>query len=284
MGSDPQIGQSVDSFVQNNSAELLDVRTKLEFEQGHYKAAANIPLSQISERVHEFPNRNIPLRVCVNQENCQEAIASIKQKGYQIQNLLVWNDSVKNKLNELNLLESGNQKNRIWQPARVVEYFQSQWGHHINKGIALDLACGTGRDATYLATQGWQVTAIDYLSNSLSKAQELAGHQGVKIQTHCLDLEDKEIAIELPAFNLTTVVRYLHRPLFPWIDRHLAKNGFLVYQTFLEGSEKFGQPKRPRFLLKYGELAKAFSHYRILLDEVEYLEDGRPTNIFIAQK
>jgi hypothetical protein len=50
------------------------------------------------------------------------------------------------------------------------------------------------------------------------------------------------------------VVNYLHRLLFPALLDALAPGGILLYETFMEGNERFGRPRRPEFLLKDGEL------------------------------
>ena len=47
---------------------------------------------------------------------------------------------------------------------------------------------------------------------------------------------------------------YLHRPLFPALLDALAPGGVLLYETFMEGNERFGEPSRSAFLLKDGEL------------------------------
>ncbi|HEY7007711.1 MAG TPA: class I SAM-dependent methyltransferase [Jatrophihabitantaceae bacterium] len=43
-------------------------------------------------------------------------------------------------------------------------------------GRALDLACGEGRNALWLAGQGWRVTAVDFSSVAIEKARELDAH------------------------------------------------------------------------------------------------------------
>jgi hypothetical protein len=64
----------------------------------------------------------------------------------------------------------------------------------------------------------------------------------------------------------------------------LAPGGVLLYQTFMQGSEQFGSPRNPNYLLRPHELAQTFAGLTILLDEVEYLEDGRPLSAFIARR
>ncbi|HKH66423.1 MAG TPA: hypothetical protein VKA75_03550, partial [Reyranella sp.] len=55
-------------------------------------------------------------------------------------------------------------------------------------------------------------------------------------------------------FGAVVVTNYLHRPLFPALLDALMPGGVLLYETFMEGNERFGRPSRPEFLLKDGEL------------------------------
>jgi SAM-dependent methyltransferase len=49
-------------------------------------------------------------------------------------------------------------------------------------GRALDVGCGTGRDAVYLAKRGWQVTAVDIVADAIGKARQRAAQEGVQVQ------------------------------------------------------------------------------------------------------
>jgi SAM-dependent methyltransferase len=49
-------------------------------------------------------------------------------------------------------------------------------------GRALDVGCGSGRDAVYLAKRGWQVTAVDSVEKALASARRRAAEQGVEVQ------------------------------------------------------------------------------------------------------
>jgi SAM-dependent methyltransferase len=49
-------------------------------------------------------------------------------------------------------------------------------------GRALDVGCGSGRDAVYLARRGWQVTAVDFVDEALAKAKERAAEAGAPVQ------------------------------------------------------------------------------------------------------
>ena len=49
-------------------------------------------------------------------------------------------------------------------------------------GRALDLACGEGRNALWLAARGWTVTAVDFSPVALDKARRIAAHRGVEVE------------------------------------------------------------------------------------------------------
>jgi len=73
-----------------------------------------------------------------------------------------------------------------------------------------------------------------------------------------VDLEGDTPPEPAAPFDLVAVVRYLHRQLFPWIERSLAPGGILLYETFREGQQRFGPPRRARHLLRSGELTTTF--------------------------
>jgi SAM-dependent methyltransferase len=49
-------------------------------------------------------------------------------------------------------------------------------------GRALDVGCGSGRDAVYLAKRGWRVTAVDFVEKALASAEQRAAREGVEVQ------------------------------------------------------------------------------------------------------
>jgi len=57
-------------------------------------------------------------------------------------------------------------------------------------GRALDLACGEGRNAVWLAQQGWSVTGVDFSEVGLAKAAQLAESRGVEVEWVAADLLD----------------------------------------------------------------------------------------------
>jgi SAM-dependent methyltransferase len=79
----------------------------------------------------------------------------------------------------------------------------------LEPGRALDLACGEGQNAIWLATLGWDVTGVDYSEMAIAKARARAERDGVRVTFECADLLEYEAAAG--AFDLV-VVLYLHIP------------------------------------------------------------------------
>jgi SAM-dependent methyltransferase len=116
-------------------------------------------------------------------------------------------------------------------------------------GAVLDLACGRGRHARYLAGLGFQVEAVDRDSAALA---ELGGVAGVR--TRCADLEASPWPYAAGEFDGIVVTNYLYRPRVADLLLALGPEGVLIYETFALGNEKFGRPSNPEFLLRPHEL------------------------------
>jgi len=111
----------------------------------------------------------------------------------------------------------------------------------------LDVAAGKGRHTRFFAGRGHPVTAIDRDVSALVRSDT--------IEVIEADLEDgSPWPLAGRRFGAVVVTNYLHRPLFPALFEALQPGGVLLYETFMEGNERFGKPARPEFLLKDGEL------------------------------
>ena len=116
-------------------------------------------------------------------------------------------------------------------------------------GTVLDLACGQGRHARYLAGLGYRIEAVDRDSAALAALAGVAG-----VETRCADLESAPWPCGAGRFDGIVVTNYLHRPLVPAMLAALRPGGVLIYETFALGNEKLGRPSNPEFLLRPGEL------------------------------
>lgn len=79
----------------------------------------------------------------------------------------------------------------------------------LEPGRALDLACGEGQNAVWLATLGWDVTGVDFSEVAIAKARARAERDGVRVRFECGDLLDYEAAAG--SFDLVLCL-YLHIP------------------------------------------------------------------------
>lgn len=139
-------------------------------------------------------------------------------------------------------------------------------------GRVLDVACGGGRHARWLAARGHPVDAVDRDPAALAGFAAIPG-----ITTRCADLEGGPWPYDGWSFAGIVVANYLHRPLFPHLLEALAPGGVLIYETFAVGNERYGRPTNPDFLLKPGELLEMVRGWlRILAYEDLFVSDPRP--------
>ena len=115
-------------------------------------------------------------------------------------------------------MSTHNQAARFWDehysrragesPATTVNPRLAEIAGPLPPGAALDLGCGPGGDALWLAGRGWQVTAVDISSSTVRSLQQQASRAGVSITALRVDLAD-----DFPAgtFDLVSA-QYLHTP------------------------------------------------------------------------
>ena len=122
----------------------------------------------------------------------------------------------------------------------------------LQPGRALDLACGEGRNATWLATRGWDVTGVDYSQVGLDKAAQLAESKHVTATWVRADVTEWEPD---DVYDLV-VVFYLHLPeierrsAFGAAARGLTVGGTLliVGHDLANLTNGVGGPQDPRVL------------------------------------
>jgi len=132
-------------------------------------------------------------------------------------------------------------------------------------GKVLDLACGSGRHARYLAGMGYAVVAVD------RDAAAIAGLQGMPgITPEQLDLEGEAWPLAGRSFAGIVVTNYLWRHRLPDVLALLAPGGVLIYETFMVGNEAYGKPSSPAFLLQPGELRQIAAAAG--LQEIDFVE------------
>jgi SAM-dependent methyltransferase len=152
------------------------------------------------------------------------------------------------------------------------------------EGRALDVACGRGRHAIWLAERGLTTLAVDRSADTIREVNEAARERRLPLRAEVRDLESGANPFhDEPAFNVIVVVHYLHRPLFPALLGALAPGGLLVYETFTRAQAARGKPTNPDFLLQPGELIELVRPLEVLASR-EGDFDGRMIASVIARR
>jgi len=119
-------------------------------------------------------------------------------------------------------------------------------------GKALDLACGMGGNALFLASHGLSTTAWDLSPVGIAKLREHASRQSLSIDAHTRDVTAEPF--EVNGFDVIVVSYFLDRELFPSLLTALKPNGLLFYETFVQDKPEGIGPSNPEYLLEQNEL------------------------------
>jgi len=133
---------------------------------------------------------------------------------------------------------------------------------------ALDLAAGFGQNGLWLAEQGYAVDVMDISRVALRRARAEMGMRNIRT-ANLLQVDLDELALDVGAYNLICVFRYLKRNLFSLMKLATKPGGRIIYETFnvryLELVPEFNQD----FLLEIGELRGVFMDWQVLHYEEE---------------
>ena len=131
----------------------------------------------------------------------------------------------------------------------------AEWLPRLPRGRALDVACGAGRNALYLAANGFAVSALDISTVALARGRRDAAERGLDVEWLCADLdEDLEKALPDGGFDLIVWVRYVHRTLLPPLVARLNVGGALLCEQHLITAAQVAGPTSAGFRLAPGEL------------------------------
>ena len=129
-------------------------------------------------------------------------------------------------------------------------------------GTALDLACGVGANALFLARHGMTVTGWDISIVAIDKLSAHATRQGLNINA-CQEKINVE-SFTGSSFDVIVVSRFLDRTLSDAIIEALKPEGLLFYQTFTREKMMQNPPNNPDYLLTENELLTLFSPLRVI--------------------
>ena len=150
------------------------------------------------------------------------------------------------------------------------------WLPRLPVGRALDVACGAGRNAIFLAEAGFRVDAIDISPVGLETARREAEHRGLAVNwiEHDLDIPyvfDRD-------YDLILVLWFVRLDLLRELCSHLAPGGFLVSEQHLAAEGDFAGPENRLFRVAPGALRTAVEDLEVLFYEegAGLNSDGEP--------
>jgi SAM-dependent methyltransferase len=160
-----------------------------------------------------------------------------------------------------------------------------EYVHMFRRGRALDLAMGEGRNAVFLAQQGFDVTGVDFSKQAIEKTRKLAASRGVAV--HAIEADLRAFSIERASYDLITNIYYPQRHLFDQIKAGLKPGGIFVYEQWHPygwktrlANDRAAPPKAEEAGLfqysdlQFEELARIFSDYQILVYREEVVDQS----------
>jgi SAM-dependent methyltransferase len=152
------------------------------------------------------------------------------------------------------------------------------------RGRALDVACGAGRNALFLAAHGYAVTALDISAVALERGRRAAAERGLAVEWLCADLDD-DLQRTLPAgpFDLVVWARYVHRTLMPHLVARLDSGGALVCEQHLVTDAAVAGPTSAEFRLAPGELRGSAHGLRVDYSYEGLVVDPDGRSVALAQ-
>lgn len=224
-------------------------------------------------------------------ETMTEAILSQLSKEFPVEGVQLWVRKVRPPIKQIqgSVGVRVNRRRHSLLPDQAPASFLMDCLPLLPRGTALDVATGQGRNALYLAAQGFRVEGIDRDEEALARIASTAREQHLtNLTVRHVDLEgDPNGPPDLPqaAYDVILVFFYLYRPLFPILQRALRPGGMLMYETFLiDNHLRHHHPRRKEFCLGHNELLQLSTGMRVLrYDEGEHQGQAGTAPVYTAR-
>ncbi len=125
---------------------------------------------------------------------------------------------------------------------------------------ALDIAGGAGRNALFLAANGFRVSAVDGASVAIERGRAAAQAAGLTVQWLVADLEvglPESLGPAVPSFDLIIMIRYVNLELLSQLQQRLKPGGYLLVEQHLQTQMAVGGPQRAAFRVPRNALQQA---------------------------
>lgn len=154
-----------------------------------------------------------------------------------------------------------------------------RFGPELRRGTALDIACGAGRNALFLAESGFEVDAVDISGTGLKRLEADAKAADLDIRLFEADLErgfPETLGIR-DCYDLIVMVRYVNLPLIGAVANRLADGGVFLCEQHLKTDEDVVGPRSEAWRLEPNALLDAARDLRIhfFREGIVMDQDGR---------
>ena len=157
----------------------------------------------------------------------------------------------------------------------------AEWLPQLPRGRALDVACGAGRNALYLAEAGYEVEAIDISRVALERLRETARARGLDVTCIETDLESCELPNQ--SYDLIVMARYTQPSLIPPLIGLLREGGHFLCEEHLATDHDVIGPSEPAFRMAPNELLQLAAELRVLFYKEALIEDPDGRQAALAQ-
>ncbi len=250
---------------------LLDPRPQTFARERPFADSVNLPVEELPQRLHELPPPG-ELVALIEAPPFSDAVRLFLERGGR---------TVEIASDPKSALEK-EPPGRLWKPNPFLEACVDSWP----PGRAIDLGCGVGREAVWLAARGWEVVAIDRLESALERGRSLAsralGETGAaRVRWQLGELSTLE-RFE-GAFDLALMLfAYQEEPLAA-LAKALAPEGALVIETFTETHRaRYGRPADPARLLPEEGLPAALARWRTRDDACGWLRERHTRRLLLS--
>lgn len=228
---------------------LLDLRPREDYADCHLEGSSSLPLAELAKELFTLPPPGEwPMTLVGSREQIAEAQTLLQPKGWAAAELEA-NDAAS--LRRCGTTVDGQDSAPTWRPNSFLAAVLRSQPALPPAGVAVDVGCGSGRDAVHLSQElgtGWSVVGVDNHGGALDRGQQLARSCGRDVVFTNANIRKQKLTeavgeslgaadgtSEADKLQLVHGCRFLHLPLLEKLaEETLARDGLLA--------RRFGAP------------------------------------------